>query len=393
MLGRRREAKRREEKRREEKRDEEKRREETRRDETEKKKRKRGDETRRNFGCVSCRYHPIVEMPISGTFAESSGPVSNYIIVGEDSRFAAYGSVFRDGTTVSSNACFAVESGRASLVDCLVSGNVVTAGNGGAIVIGGSSVVSVLRTTFRNNRAATQNGCFGVAVGSQLTIEDSDIEYCWAGGKYGMLSTDDIVTITNSRMVGNGAAGRGGLASLLSSNAFLRITDSTISNTNSGVGEFAIDVADAVSDFSLQLDTVVVDRSVNILSNRKVLVQNCKGFNSTAVQNASVGTCQSTADYCLAESCADDRDVGTDCICEIDGVPNPFPTDCMQSAIIEARLSTANSLILAACDVFWLPHSGPGTVDTYSHVYHPETSQQNGGVSTIERACILTVSA
>ena len=285
-------------------------------------------------------------MPISGTFAESSSATLNYHITGEDGRFAAYGSVFRDGTTISSSAFLGVTWGRASLVDCLVSGNVVTAGNAGAIGMTDGSSVSVLRTTFCNNRAATQNGCFGVSVGSQLTIEDSDIEYCWADGKYGMLSTDDIVTITNSRMVGNGAAGRGGLASLLSSNAFLRITDSTISNTNSGVGEFAIHVADAVSDFSLQLDTVVVDRSVNILSNRKVLVQNCKGFNSTAVQNASVGACQSTTDYCLAESCADDRDVGTDCNCEIDGVPNPFPTDCMQSAVIEARLSIANALIL-----------------------------------------------
>ena len=114
------------------------------------------------------------------------------------------------------------------------------------------------------------------------------------------------------------------------------LPSSTITDTNSGVGEFAIEVDDAAPDFALQLDTVVVDGSVDIFSHSKVLVQNCEGFNSTAVQNASVGTCQSTADYCLAESCADDR-VGIECICDIDGVPNPFPTDCMQSAVIEAR--------------------------------------------------------
>ena len=144
------------------------------------------------------------------------------------------------------------------------------------------------------------------------------------------------MTITRSRLVGNGAGGSAGLALLGSSGSFLRIVDSTITEMSTAAGEFAIVVDDiAAPDFSLTLDTVVVDGSVDIFSHGTVLVQNCIGFNRTAVQNASVGTCQSTTDYCLAESCANDR-VGIECICAIDGVPHPFPTDCMQSAIIEA---------------------------------------------------------
>ena len=279
------------------------------------------------------------------------------------------------------------------MTDCMVTGHVSATGARGALRLESGSTMSVSRTTFRDNRAATIGGCFSLLGSSSLTVDDSDILGCWADGTDGMAQIGGSVTITRSRMVGNGAGGSGGLARLATSGSFLRIVDTTITETNTAVDEFAIFVDDSVPEFALQLDTVVVDGSVDIFSHGKVLVQNCKGFNSTAVQNASVAMCQSTSDYCLAESCADKGVVGTDCICDIDGVPNPFPTDCMQSAVIEARLSIANSLILAACDVVWLPHSGPGTVDVYSHIHHPETSQQDGRVRTIERACFLTVSA
>ena len=222
------------------------------------------------------------------------------------------------------------------MTDCLVTGH-WSAGDTGVLSVYTEATMSILRTTFRDNGAALYAGCFKVQTLGVLTIYDSDIVNCWAGGNEGMLGVNSgLVTITNSRMAGNGAAGRGGLAGLTGSDAILRIASSTIKDTNSGVGEFAIVVDDIVPEFALQLDTVVVDGSVDIFSHGKVLVQNCQGLNSTAVQNASVGTCESTTDYCLTESCADDR-VGIECICEIDGVPNPFPTDCMQSAVIEVR--------------------------------------------------------
>ena len=221
------------------------------------------------------------------------------------------------------------------MADCLVTGHWPDGGTG-VLTVYAEATMSILRTTFRDNGAAQSNGCFNVVSLGVLTVDDSDIVNCWSG-YYGMLTVSSgLVTITNSRMTGNGAAGRGGLAGLTGSAAILRIASSTIKDTNSGVGEFAIVVDDSVPEFALQLDTVVVDGSVDVFSHGKVLVQNCQGLNSTAVQNASVGTCESTTDYCLAESCADDR-VGIECICEIDGVPNPFPTDCMQSAVIEVR--------------------------------------------------------
>ena len=225
---------------------------------------------------------------------------------------------------------------RASLTDCLVVGN-VAADDSGAFNIQGAASVSILRTTFDNNRVHSgYGGCFSVFAGSSLTIEDSQILNCWAGEHSGMVYLAGTMTITGSRMAGNGAAGRSGLADLPESDSFLRIAGSTITDTYSGVGEFAIDAVIQVPHFAILLDTVVVDGSLDIFSHSKVLIQNCDGFNSTAVQNASVGTCESTSDYCLAESCADER-VGIDCICDVDGVPNPFPTDCMQSAVIKAR--------------------------------------------------------
>ena len=54
-----------------------------------------------------------------------------------------------------------------------------------------------------------------------------------------------------------------------------------------------------------------------------------------AVKNATVGTCESTSDFCLAESCSDTT-VGIDCICEVAGEQVAFPTDCMQVILIGA---------------------------------------------------------
>jgi len=136
------------------------------------------------------------------------------------------------------------------------------------------------------------------------TIEDSDVLNCWAGGNGGMMRLDDSVAIIrNSRMSGNAAAAGGGLVHFGSGGSFLRITGSAIIDTSSGAGGFAIAANNpSTPDFAVQLGTVVVDGSIDISSHGKVLVQNCQGFNVTAVQNASVGTYQSTADYCLAES-------------------------------------------------------------------------------------------
>ena len=216
------------------------------------------------------------------------------------------------------------------MVDCLVTGNVAVGGNTGGVRLEQGATMSILRTAFRDNRGTTGPGCFEL-YSSTLSIDDSDISNCWAGSNGMMMMDSSHVTITNSRMAGNGAAGKAGLIGLYNSGSFLRITDSTITDTSSGVGEFAIVVDDVAPDFSLQLDTVSVDGSIDIYSHSEVLLQNCEGFNGTAVQNASVGTCQSGTDFCLAESCSD-MTVGIDCICEVaSGEQVVFPTDCMQA--------------------------------------------------------------
>jgi len=117
----------------------------------------------------------------------------------------------------------------------------------------------------------------------------------------------------------------------------LRIVGSTITNV-SGDAQFAIYDA-SVTDFSVQLDTCIVDDTVTVFSNgTKVLLQNCDGFSSgTVAKMADIATCESTLDYCTRESCIDAA-VGTDCNCEVDGVEVPFPTDCMQSAVIEVPI-------------------------------------------------------
>ena len=317
------------------------------------------------------------------------------MVSGEASVFSAYGSVFRDNTAVLGSSVFYMMDGaRGSMTDCLVIGNSVLGGvEAGAISLMTESTMSVLRTTFEDNRATQTGGCFAVHRLATLLIDQSVILNCSTDGAGGMLimpGPGGSVTIANSRMVGN-EGGKSGLAVLREgSAAFLRITGSTISGTRSGVGEFAIEIEGTTApDFFLQLDTVVVDESVDIFSHSKVLLQNCEGFNSMAVQNASVGTCQSTTDYCLAESCADDH-VGIDCICDIDGVPNPFPTDGMQSAIIEARglFECDPAPSMNAFGVFCPHHTGPSTVDAYSHIYHFKAVHRDGRVGPFKRACV-----
>jgi hypothetical protein len=103
---------------------------------------------------------------------------------------------------------------------------------------------------------------------------------------------------------------------------------------------------EAGSDFNTQLDSVVVDDTVNVFSNGSdVLLQNCDGFGSASVKKADVATCASTSEFCVPSSCFD-ATAGTDCICTVGGVEVPFPTDCMQSAIMEARRLPIESTLI-----------------------------------------------
>ena len=70
-----------------------------------------------------------------------------------------------------------------------------------------------------------------------------------------------------------------------------------------------------------------------------MLVQNTEGLAPAAIKNATVATCESTLDFCLAESCSDST-VGIDCICEVAGGKQvAFPTDCMQARALSRGVS------------------------------------------------------
>ena len=140
--------------------------------------------------------------------------------------------------------------------------------------------------------------------------------------------------MTASRIIGSSAGGEGSLA-WLDAGTSMRIVASTIMNIS---GEAAFAIHSYAADFAVQFDTVTVDESVNIFSNSSVLLQNCDGFSSASIKKADIATCESTSDFCLPSSCIDATTTGIDCICTAGGVEVAFPPDCMQSAIIEARV-------------------------------------------------------
>jgi hypothetical protein len=182
--------------------------------------------------------------------------------------------------------------------------------------IDAGSIVRMVRTTLRDNRASGGTGCFTVNGAATVEIVDSDIIGCVSDGDFTavLVASEGSLTITDSRIDGTIGTGKGVIARVEDS-ATLRIVLSTITNTS---GPFAI-LATGI-DFGVQLDTVTVDSTFDLLSHGAVLVQNCDGLSSTAVKNASIGTCGSTADYCIPESCTDQA-VGIQCSCFVDGLP------------------------------------------------------------------------
>ena len=164
---------------------------------------------------------------------------------------------------------------------------------------------------------------------------DNYVRESHGSGGVAFLRPGSMLTISNSRISGTSAGSKGRVA-WLDAGSSMRIVGSKITNV-SGDAAFAIHNEEAGADFNIQLDTVVVDDTVNIFSNGSdVLLQNCDGFGSASVKKADIATCALTSDFCVPSSCTDVT-AGTDCICTVDGVEVPFPTDCMQSAIMEAR--------------------------------------------------------
>ena len=276
-----------------------------------------------SLGGVADRANHIVVVASSlvmhnSTVAESTG-ASALLEIRDGSSAAFFNSVFRD-STVSINGGIHVHEGSAALVaDCVISG--MRAGYNSIGEVSSESSLRMVRTTVRDNRVTSGAGCIEIYSGGTLEIVDSDIIGSVAGDDGGpavfLVSSGGVVTMTDSRIDGNIGTGKGVIATVEGDASALRIVRSTITNTS---GPFAInDMTE--TDFSVQLDTVTVDSTFHILSHGAVLVQNCDGLSSTMVKNASIGTCGSTADYCIPESCTDSQAVGIECSCFVDGLP------------------------------------------------------------------------
>ena len=123
----------------------------------------------------------------------------------------------------------------------------------------------------------------------------------------------------------------------------------------------------------LQLDSVIVDETVDIYSRGDVLIQNCVGFGSAATKNATVGACEDTSSYCLSDSCAD-ATVGIECKCMFKGEEVLFPTDCMQVGYAEQSFEFSDKISKRVA--FHPPtvcgDQGPGAFDANADLPHSE---------------------
>ena len=251
----------------------------------------------------------------NSTFADSNEGDKG-IGISDGSSVAIYNSVFRDMEWAGSGLLFVSDS-TLLFSDCMLFG--LQAGRNSVFEINTGASVRWVRTTLRDN-SGTTTGCGDIVGGSTLEIVDSDVVGCVSGIEAGpaimRIGSGSSVTITGSRLDGNIGPSKGVIATVEGDGTTLRIVRSTITNTS---GPFAInDMTE--TDFSVQLDTVTVDRTFDILSHGAVLVQNCEGLSSTAGENASIGTCGSTSEFCIPQSCTDQA-VGIECACFVDGVP------------------------------------------------------------------------
>ena len=252
----------------------------------------------------------------NSTFAETTSSDKGFSIGGGSSA-AFYNSIFRDMVWNGGGMLF-VSDATVLCVDCIF--NDLQATRNSIFDLGTGGSLRLVRTAWRNNRATSQGGGGGMVYGgATLEIVDSDITGCVSGvGGAAVVKvlTGGSVTITDSRLDGNIGTHNGVIADLEDDTSTLRIVRSTITNTT---GPFAIYVS-TETDFSVQLDTVSVDSTFDILSHSAVLLQNCEGLSSTAIKNASIGACGLTSEFCIPELCID-KAVGIECACFVDGAP------------------------------------------------------------------------
>ena len=287
----------------------------------------------------------IINSTFTGTSAVNHAGFGHLV----DSTLLAEHSVFSDASANYGPAL--IFTGSTGVVaDCIVR-DTFCKYNIGAFFLEAGSNVHIARTRVQNNRVPNGPAAVVYAKSSSVTFEDCDIIDNLAKWNAAVFfgRNGGHMTFINSRMIGNtivgGSTFYSGSVGYVDSASSVRIVGGTIMNASGPEDLVKAAIYDeSTVDFGVIMDSVVVDETITIFSNgSNVLLQNCVGFSSTAVAKAEVATCAATSDYCIPESCVD-TSVGIDCSCEVDGVEIPFPTDCMQSAVIEARrLSTASA--------------------------------------------------
>ena len=233
-----------------------------------------------------------------------------------------------------------------TLDDSVVEGNIAKTSLGAyasAAYLTHGAKVTCNRVIFRRNLADWDT--IHALSGSKLTCTDCkfiDNEVSTTGAIL-TLTSGSMARITSSYATGN----VGESAFLLqSADSSLKVEDSIITNTSTSL---ALINDETGGDFAVVFDSVTFLSNAQpaFLSTGLVLVQNCEGLAETDVANVSVGGCENTLEYCMAEACTD-LAVGTECKCLIDGAQQTLPIGCMESArIIMAVPSSLDMKLLA----------------------------------------------
>src|SRR5262249_34597252 len=121
---------------------------------------------------------------------------------------------------------FSVSATGVTIDGVVIQNGATSKGNGGGIVVNKNAVLTLSRSTVRNNTASQGAG---VEVDGTATIKESTFSGNTASGKGGGVYTANAATITNSTFDGNSANGGGGIASPGTTN----VNASTIVNNNS----------------------------------------------------------------------------------------------------------------------------------------------------------------
>ena len=149
-------------------------------------------------------------------------------------------------------------SATGSFTDCQILNSHSTLLSGVANIQGKSSL-NFLRTVVADASTGPYGGCFQLESSGMLTIEDSDIVNCkttdatgHGGGMVRMVGAGSWVSIANSRISGSSSASKGSVAHIGDLAGPLRISGSTITDSSSGDGKFAV-YDNTGRDFNIQV--------------------------------------------------------------------------------------------------------------------------------------------